>query len=133
MPATQPTRAAQPRPAVSRLRSPVSFFPITSAVPASISAESPSNSAVSVTNAAVSQLTSSQSWSPVTTANAANTAASVTNAAVSHLTCSQPHACCRPRQHNGTPAESITAPQWGGGWGGPIAVLLCETPPVPPF
>jgi hypothetical protein len=38
------------------------------------------------------------------------TAAFVSNVAASHLTCSQPHACCRARQHNRTPTESITAP-----------------------
>ena len=139
MPGTHQTRAAVRVPHIcpqladgekaegpaSDFRSPVLFFPITSAVhdahsadPASISAESTSNSADCVSNAAVSQLTSSQSSSPIAAVNASNAAVCVTTAAESHLTCSQPHTCCRAHQHNRTSAESITTPQKGGReWG----------------
>jgi hypothetical protein len=109
---------------VSNRWSPVSFFPITSAVhdvrkavPASHLAESPSNSAVSVTNAAVSQLTSPQSSKPNSAEIESDSAASVSNSAESDLIEARAVNCCRARQHCETPMQSITEPQRGGGWG----------------
>jgi hypothetical protein len=128
----EPTRVPHPGARLSArqggcvrcLPSPFSFYPVISAVldahssvPASLSADSPLNSAVFVSHAAVSQLTCFQSSSRITTEIESNTAASVTKAAASHLTGSQPHACCRTRQHHRTPTESITIPQRGGGGG----------------
>jgi hypothetical protein len=116
---------------VSNLLFPVSFtktadFVTHSAVPVSISADSPSNSATCVSNTAELQLTIPQSTKADAAVVVTHSAESVSNSAGSELIEARAVNCCRARQHCETPTQSITETRGGGGGGYPSMPVLLE-------
>jgi hypothetical protein len=109
---------------VSNLLFPVSFtktadFVTHSAVPVSISADSPSNSATCVSNTAELQLTIPRSTKADAAVVVTHSAESVSNSAGSELIEARAVNCCRARQHCEIPTQSITETRGGGGGGYP--------------